>query len=95
MGDRVLLRSVHFGIRAETKDSIAEAVEASNLAPIIRSFEVKAYGKDKAPVIEVTELFTKEVAEFNAKSGLSALNCLLGITLVHIHLPCVEVVLSH
>ena len=72
LGDRVLLRSVHFGIRADTKDSIAEAVEASNLAPIIRTFEVKAYGKDKAPVIEVTDLFTKEVAEFNAKSALSA-----------------------
>ncbi len=72
LGDKILLREVRYGIRAETKDSIAEAVDASNLAPIIRSFEVKAYGKDKAPVIDVTELFTKEVAEFSAKTALTA-----------------------
>ena len=71
-GDKVLLREVHYEIRAETKDPIAEAVHASNLAPIIRAFDVKAYGKDKAPVIEATELFTKEVAEFSAKWALKA-----------------------
>ena len=72
LGEKLLLREVRYEIRAETKDSIAEAVEASNLAPIIRAFEVKAFGKDKAPVIEVTELFNKEVAEFSAKSALGA-----------------------
>ncbi len=70
--DRILLRQVRFQIRAETKDPIAEAVEASNLAPIMKLFEVKAYGKDKAPVIEVTDLFTKEVPEFSARRALSA-----------------------
>jgi hypothetical protein len=69
-GDTILLRDVHYDIRAETRDPIAQAVKASNLAPIIRTFEVKAYGKDKAPVIEVTDLFKKDVPEFSARSAL-------------------------
>jgi hypothetical protein len=71
-GDQVLLRDVRYTIRADTTDPIAQAVKASNLAPIIRAFEVKAYGKDKAPVIEVTDLFKKEVPEFSARNALGA-----------------------
>jgi uncharacterized protein DUF4953/uncharacterized protein DUF5117/uncharacterized protein DUF5118 len=71
-GDQVLLRDVRYGIRADTADSIAEAVKASNLAPIIRAFEIKAYGKDKAPVIDVTDLFKKDVPEFSAARALNA-----------------------
>jgi hypothetical protein len=71
-GDTILLRDVHYSIRAETSDPIAQAVKASNLAPIIRTFEVKAYAKDKAPVIEVTDLFKKDVPEFSAHTALGA-----------------------
>lgn len=71
-GERILLRDVRYGIRADTTDPIAQAVKASNLAPIIRVFDIKAYGKDKAPVIEVTDLFKKEVPEFNARRALAA-----------------------
>jgi hypothetical protein len=71
-GDTILLRDVRYDIRADTSDPIALAVRASNLAPIIRTFEVKAYGKDKAPVIEVTDLFKKDVPEFSAHRALRA-----------------------
>jgi hypothetical protein len=71
-GDQVLLRDVRYGIRADNTDPIAKAVKASNLAPIIRAFDVKAYGKDKAPVIDVTDLFKKDVPEFSARRALSA-----------------------
>ncbi len=71
-GDRVLLRKVRYDIRADTDDPIAIAVTASNLAPIIRSFPVKAYGKDKAPVIDVTGLYTKDVPEFSARRSLGS-----------------------
>ena len=70
--DTILLRDVRYGIRAETSDPIARAVKASNLAPIIRAFDVKAYGKDQAPVIDVTDLFKKDVAEFSASRALGA-----------------------
>jgi hypothetical protein len=68
--DVVLLRDVRYDIRADTSDPIAQAVKASNLAPIIKTFDVKAYGKDKAPVIDVTDLFKKDVAEFSARRAL-------------------------
>ena len=63
--DDVLLRDVNYDIRAETKDPIHNAVEASSVEPIIAVLPVKAYGKDKAPVIDVTELFTSDIPEIN------------------------------
>ena len=71
-GDQVLLRDVHYDIRADSSDPINQAVKASNLAPIIRVFEVKAYGRDKAPVIDVSELFKKDVAEISPRRPLNA-----------------------
>ena len=73
-GEKVLLRDVRYAIRVDTDDPIAEAVKASNLAPIIKVFPVKAYGTDKKPVIKVTDLFTQEVDEFSAKRSLNAGN---------------------
>jgi hypothetical protein len=70
--DRIFLRQMRYEIRADTKDPIADAVRASNLAPIMKAFDVKAYGKDKAPVIEVTDLFTKDVPEISARRALHA-----------------------
>ncbi|MBK7403083.1 MAG: zinc-dependent metalloprotease [Phycisphaerales bacterium] len=70
--DKILLRDVQYGIRADTEDSVHLAVEASNLAPIIQSFDVACWGKDKRPVIEVTKLFTSDVPEFSATGELGA-----------------------
>ncbi|RMH29692.1 MAG: DUF5117 domain-containing protein [Planctomycetota bacterium] len=72
LGDRVLLRDVKYTIRADTEDPIAVAVEATSIAPIIRAFDIKAWGKDQAPVIDVTDLFTSDVDEFSAKRTLGA-----------------------
>jgi len=70
--DKVLLREVLYGIRAETEDSVRLAVEATNVLPIIEVFDVACWGKDKRPVIEVTKLFTTEVTEFAASAELGA-----------------------
>lgn len=70
--EKVLLRQVRFTMRAEEGDAIAGAVEASNLSPIIMAFPVAAYGKDKAPVVDVTGLFTEDVAELSVKERLGA-----------------------
>jgi hypothetical protein len=70
--EKVLLREVRFRMRAEEDDAIAGAVEASSLSPIIMGFSVAAYGKDKAPVVEVTELFTSDVPELSVKDRLGA-----------------------
>src|SRR4051812_47713412 len=71
-GDDVLLRDVKYAIRAEAKDPIQNAVEATSVPEIIEVFPVKAYGKDKSPVIEVTRLFTADLPEFSAKRQLNA-----------------------
>ena len=64
-GDDILLRDVKYDIRADTKDPIRNAIESNTLEPIIAVLPVKAYGKDKAPVIDVTELFTTDTPEFS------------------------------
>ncbi|HWE37309.1 MAG TPA: zinc-dependent metalloprotease [Isosphaeraceae bacterium] len=71
-GEDVLLRDVKYSIRAEAKDPIHNAVEATSVPEIIEVFPVKAYGKDKAPVIEVTSVFTADLPEFSAKRRLNA-----------------------
>lgn len=68
--ETVLLRDVKFKIRADVEDSVRHSVEATSLEPIIKRFDVMAWGKDRAPVIEVTSLFTSDVKEFSAARRL-------------------------
>lgn len=56
---RVLLRLVEFDVSATDSTSpLVRAVEASNYGPVLGAFNVEAYGKDSAAVIDVTRLFT-------------------------------------
>ena len=71
-GNDILLRDMRFGIRAEAKDPIKDAVAASSIEAIIEVFPIKAFGKDKRPVIEVTGMFTGDLTEFGAKRRLGA-----------------------
>ena len=68
--DQVLLRDVKYQIRADIDDPIRDAVAASSVEPIIAAFQVQAYGKDRAPVVEVTSLFKGDVPEFSAKRAV-------------------------
>ena len=70
--EQVLLRDVKYAIRADVKDSVRMAVEATSIAPIIRALPVKAWGKDKSAVIEVTSLFTSDMTEFSPQRELNA-----------------------
>jgi hypothetical protein len=71
-GDRIYLRSVSYEIVADDKLPIAQAVHAANNDTILMAFNVDAYSKDGAPVIDVTRLFTTEVPEFSARARLRA-----------------------
>jgi len=71
-GKNVLLRDIKYSTRADTKDTIAQAVKNSSVAPIIKVFPIKAWGKDKSPVIDVTSLFTSDVSEFSPKRSIGA-----------------------
>lgn len=80
--DTVLLREVLYQIRAETEDPIRRAVEATSVAPIIETFDVLAWGKDRRPVIDVTGLFKKDVPEFTATGALGVKGMDTGRTFI-------------
>jgi hypothetical protein len=66
--NRVFLRSISYDIVADRNLPISQAVQAANNETILMAFNVEAVGKDDAPVIEVTRLFTTEVPEFSGRS---------------------------
>jgi hypothetical protein len=71
-GDRVFLRSVSYEITADAATPIARAVHDANYDPIVMSFNIEALGKNDAPVIEVTRLFTSDVPEFSGRTRVRA-----------------------
>jgi hypothetical protein len=62
--NRILLRGVSYDITADPSLPISRAVEAANYNPILAAFNIEAFGRDSAAVIEVTRLFTTPTAEF-------------------------------
>ncbi|HEY7546794.1 MAG TPA: zinc-dependent metalloprotease, partial [Blastocatellia bacterium] len=71
-GNRVLLKSVSYEIVADPQLPIAQAVHAANNDTIIMAFNIETFGKEEAPVIDVTRLFTTEVTELSARARLRA-----------------------
>ncbi|MGH9593464.1 MAG: DUF5117 domain-containing protein, partial [Bryobacteraceae bacterium] len=71
-GNHVLLRSVSYEIVADPGLPVSRAVQAANNDAILMSFPIEAFGKDDAPVIDVSRLFTTEVPEFSARARLRA-----------------------
>jgi hypothetical protein len=59
MGNRMLLRLIPFDITADASLPIARAVAASNVPPILASFNIEAFGADSSSVVDVTRLFTQ------------------------------------
>jgi len=71
-GNRVNLREVDHSVTADPKEPIAIAVKAANNDTILMTFPVAAFAKDGAPVIEVSRLFTTDIAEFSIRRRLNA-----------------------
>ncbi|MBL8231514.1 MAG: zinc-dependent metalloprotease [Bryobacterales bacterium] len=70
--NRVLLRDISYEVVADEKEPISRAVKAANTPTVLMAFNIEAIGKEDAPVIEVTRLFTSEVPEFSARRTLRA-----------------------
>ena len=70
--NRVFLRSVLYEVVADAKLPVAQAVSAANNNAIVMAFNIEAFGKNDAPVIEVTRLFTTDVPELSARVRLRA-----------------------
>ncbi|HWF87992.1 MAG TPA: DUF5117 domain-containing protein, partial [Pyrinomonadaceae bacterium] len=71
-GNRILLRNIVYDVTADPKLPVARAVQAANNDTIIMAFNIEAFGKDDAAVIDVTRLFTTEVTELSARTRLRA-----------------------
>ena len=70
--NRVLLQQVSHGLVADPSLPVAQAVGASSRDTILMSFPVEAFGKDGAPVIDPSRLFTTEIQELSARQLLGA-----------------------
>ncbi|TRO67049.1 zinc-dependent metalloprotease [Christiangramia sabulilitoris] len=71
-GDKVLLRVVSYEVFAADSLPVHEAVTNSNFEPIVKTFDVKTVGKDsinKSTVIDVTDLYTKDVQALGLPDG--------------------------
>ncbi|MDM4765571.1 zinc-dependent metalloprotease [Pelomonas sp. SE-A7] len=66
-GNKVLFQTVSHAYVSDPGRAIAPAVEGSQRDTILASFNVEAFAKDGAPVIEVSRLFTTEVGDFTAR----------------------------
>ena len=62
--NRIFMRSIDYSVIADSTTPIAQAVEASNNNTILMAFPIAAFGKDDAPVIDVTRLFSTDIMEF-------------------------------
>src|SRR5690348_14764171 len=47
-GDRILLRSISYGITADTTEPIYAAVQDANFAPVVAAFDIEAFGPDSS-----------------------------------------------
>ncbi len=69
-GDKLLLKSLSFSNVAEEGDPIYDAVENSNLPPILGAFDIETMNEDStAHVIKVNDLFMGDIPSL---SGLSS-----------------------
>ena len=68
LGTRVFLRMISYAMRADSTLPVSRSVDLSNTPPIIKSFDIAAWSpRDSNAVIDVTPLFTTDVAEINAR----------------------------
>jgi hypothetical protein len=70
--NKVYLQEVSHTLVSDPAKPIATAVAASQRETIMQAFNVEAFAKDGAPVIEVSRLFTAEVGSFTAKTLLNS-----------------------
>ncbi|MFP4468034.1 MAG: zinc-dependent metalloprotease [Bacteroidales bacterium] len=71
--DQILFRSMIYDITADSTSNIFRGVQASSFAPIIGAYDIEAYNEDStAVVIDVTTLYSTDVAEMNPRRQYQA-----------------------
>ncbi|WP_415252507.1 zinc-dependent metalloprotease [Thermomonas sp.] len=70
--NRVYLQAMNHTYVTGDGSANVDAVQAAQRDAILMALNVEAYGRDGAPVIEVSKLFTTEVGDFTARQILKA-----------------------
>lgn len=70
--NKLYFQSVSHAYVSDPNRAIAAAVQDSQRDAILTALQVEAYGKDGAPVVEVSRLFTTEIGDFTARVALRA-----------------------
>ncbi len=71
-GQRILLRDVNYEATADPRTAMGVALKAASTDIIVMAFDILAISPEGAPVIDVTRLFTGDVAEFGIRTRLNA-----------------------
>lgn len=71
-GEKVLLRSVNYAIRATEGAAIKIAVEAANVEPIVAVFDIEATSDKDSVVVDVSRFLKSDPPEFQVKGSLGA-----------------------
>ncbi|MBY0236604.1 MAG: zinc-dependent metalloprotease [Burkholderiaceae bacterium] len=69
-GNKLYFQTVSHAAVADPARPIASAVDAAQRDTVLMSFPIEAFGKNGAPVIEVSRLFSSEVGDFSARGIL-------------------------
>ncbi len=69
-GDKILLRTVNYSMRATEGEAIKVGVQTANVEPIAQVFDVEAYSPEGSPVIDVSKYLTSDPSEFSVKRYL-------------------------
>lgn len=69
-GEKVLVRTIDYSVRATEGDEIKVAVDQSNVNPIMKTFTPKAKAPDGSPLLDVTSFFKGDIPEFSVKGML-------------------------
>jgi len=65
--NKLWMRELTFEVRTNDKSELKQGLADVNIAPIIDSFDIEAFGANKSVVIDVTRLFLSDPSEFAVK----------------------------
>lgn len=71
-GNHVILREKEYDLIADTTSAIWRQVAPFRRGPVLRRFEVEAFGPDSAAVIDVSDLFISNIPELSPIQSINA-----------------------
>jgi hypothetical protein len=70
--NKIYMRNALTSVRSVAQGAIESGVEANSIEPIIESFDIQAEGEKESAVIDVTNLFISDPADFSVRAQIGA-----------------------